>query len=78
MCDSARCPQATHHAVHRDAWAGHAENTKTFLSSLGPTRKTERARLQGDLDRALAVIASIDAAARPAPGAADEQEEPCG
>jgi integrase len=78
MCDSARCPQATHHAVHRDTWAGHAESTKTFLGSLGPTRKTERARLQGDLDRALAVIAGIDAAARPAPGAADEQEEPCG
>ena len=62
MCDSARCPQATHHGVHRDAWAEHAESTRTFLGGLGPTRKTEKARLQGDLDRAARVIAGIDAA----------------
>jgi hypothetical protein len=71
MCDSARCPQATHHAVHREAWAQHAESAKTFLGSLGQTRKTEKARLQGDLDRAMAVIAGTDAAA-------GRQEEPCG
>ncbi len=63
MCDSARCPQATHHAAHREAWARHAESTRTFLGSLGPTRKIERARLQGDYDRAVRVIAGIDAAA---------------
>ena len=62
MCDSARCPQATHHGVHRDAWAEHAESTRIFLGGLGPTRKTEKARLQGDLDRAARVIAGIDAA----------------
>jgi integrase len=78
LCDSARCPQATHHAVHRDAWAGHAGSTKTFLGGLGPARKTEKARLQGDYDRAIRVIAGIDAATQPAPSAADEQEEPCG
>ncbi len=77
MCDSARCPQATHHAVHRDAWAGHAENTRIFLGSLGPTRKAEKARLQGDLDRAMAVIAGIDAAIS-ATGNGGQQEEPCG
>ena len=25
MCDSARCPQATHHPCHRPVWAEHAE-----------------------------------------------------
>jgi integrase len=63
LCDSARCPQATHHAVHRPVWAEHAENTKVFLGSLGPGRATEKARLRGDYDRAMRVIAGIDAAA---------------
>ena len=65
MCDSARCPQATHHQRHRPVWAEHAERTKTFLGQLGKTRTTERARLHGDYDRALRVIAEIDAAATP-------------
>jgi len=63
MCDSARCPQATHHPRHRDVWASHAAATKTFLGALGRTRTTERARLQADYDRAIRVIASIDDAA---------------
>ena len=62
MCDSARCPQATHHAVHRPVWAEHAERTKTFLGQLGKTRVAERDRLTGDYNRALRVIADIDAA----------------
>ncbi len=66
MCDSARCPQATHHPRHRDVWASHATATKTFLGALGRTRTTERARLQADYDRAVRVIAGIDAAAPPA------------
>jgi hypothetical protein len=74
MCDSARCPQATHHAIHRPVWAEHAHNTTTFLGGLGPTRKTEKARLQGDYDRAIRVIAAIDAAT----GTGDEQDRPCG
>jgi len=65
MCDSARCPQATHHPCHRPVWAEHAQQTKTFLGSLGPARKTERARLQTDLDRALRVLDTIDTAANP-------------
>ncbi|MGH3824595.1 MAG: hypothetical protein ACRDRA_17445 [Pseudonocardiaceae bacterium] len=65
MCDSARCPQATHHPCHRPVWAEHAAQTKTFLGSLGPTRKTERTRLQADYDRALRVIANIGAATTP-------------
>ncbi len=60
MCDSARCPQATHHPCHRPIWAEHAQQTTAFLGTLGPTRKTERARLQADLDRAERVLAEID------------------
>jgi integrase len=63
MCDSARCPQATHHPCHRPVWAEHAENTKTFLGQLGPARKTEKARLQAEYDRAARVLARIDEAA---------------
>jgi hypothetical protein len=62
MCDSARCPQATHHPVHRPVWAEHAERTKTFIGQLGKTRTAERARLRTDYDRALRVVAEIDAA----------------
>jgi len=65
MCDSARCPQATHHAVHRPVWVEHAERTKTFLGQLGKTRATERDRLTGDYNRARRVIADIDAATTP-------------
>jgi len=72
MCDSARCPQATHHSHHRPVWAQHADQTKTFLGSLGPTRRTERDRLQGDYDRALRVVAAIDAAMTPTTGGGEE------
>lgn len=61
MCDSARCPQATHHPCHRPVWAEHAQQTATFLGGLGRTRKTEHARLQGDYDRAQRVLSAIDA-----------------
>ena len=64
MCDSGRCPQATHHQHHRPVWAEHAERTKTFLGQLGKTRTTEHARLQADFDRAVRVITSIDTATR--------------
>ncbi|MEV0136381.1 hypothetical protein AB0H83_49165 [Dactylosporangium sp. NPDC050688] len=60
MCDSARCPQATHHPCHRPVWAEHAAQTKTFLGSIGPGRKTERTRLQADLNRALSMLDAID------------------
>lgn len=62
MCDSACCPQATHHPCHRPVWAEHARQTVTFLGDLGATRTTERARLQADHDRAVRVLADIDAA----------------
>jgi hypothetical protein len=67
MCDSARCPQATHHAGHRAVWAEHAERTKTFLGQLGKTRNTERARLTADYARALRIITEIDTATTATP-----------
>ncbi|MFJ9840949.1 site-specific integrase [Kitasatospora sp. NPDC101155] len=62
LCDSARCPQATHHPCHRPVWASSAENKKVFIGSITRGQKTERARLQADLDRDLRVLAEIDAA----------------
>lgn len=67
MCDSARCPQATHHPRHRSVWAEHVETTATFLGALGPTRKIERVRLQADYQRAQRVLADIDRAQPPTP-----------
>ncbi|EXU67262.1 hypothetical protein Z951_15450 [Streptomyces sp. PRh5] len=62
MCDSARCPQATHQPCHRPVRAEHAKRTETFLGQLGTTRETERTRLQAGCDRALHVVTEIDAA----------------
>jgi hypothetical protein len=67
MCDSARCPQATHHPIHRPVWVEHAERAKVFIGQLGKTRTTERSRLRSDYDRAQRVITEIDAAATTSP-----------
>jgi hypothetical protein len=78
MCDSARCPQATHHPQHRDVWVEHAATTKTFLGQLGPTRTIERARLSADYERAVRVRDAIDAAraaAHPADVGTKPQEQ---
>jgi integrase len=71
MCDSARCPQATHHACHRPAWEASAENARVFLGSLGRGQKTERARLEAELARSQRVLSEIDAASSTAPAAED-------
>ncbi len=65
MCDSARCPQATHHPCHRDVWAETVTASTVFLGMLGRTRKTEHTRLKAELDRAQRVVDAIDAAADP-------------
>ncbi|GAA3839634.1 hypothetical protein GCM10022403_084890 [Streptomyces coacervatus] len=62
MCDSARCPQATHHIGHRTVWVSAAENKKVFIGNIGRGQKDEKARLQKELDRDLRVLAEIDAA----------------
>ena len=63
MCDSARCPQATHHPRHRAAGAKTAEDHAVFLGQIGRTRKAEHARLNAELGRARRVLGAIDAAA---------------
>jgi hypothetical protein len=62
LCDSARCPQATHHARHRPIWAEHAT---TFQAFLGNPRvpKGEQARLRPEHNRVQRVVDSIDEAA---------------
>lgn len=76
MCDSARCPQATHHPCHRPVWADAVAGTTAFIGSLGRTRTTERARLQAELGRAERVVASIDAASAAAGKAGDHADQP--
>ncbi|MER5396128.1 site-specific integrase [Streptomyces sp. NPDC002599] len=62
MCDSARCPQATHHSRHRPVWEKTVEQNKVFIGMLGHGQKAERARLEAELARAEKVLADIDAA----------------
>jgi hypothetical protein len=73
MCDSARCPQATHHPCHRPVWADAVTSATAFIGSLGRTRATERTRLQAELDRAQRVLDSIDAATAKEDGDADHR-----
>ncbi|WEP00731.1 hypothetical protein A6P39_041895 (plasmid) [Streptomyces sp. FXJ1.172] len=66
MCDSARCPQATHHPCHRPVWAESADSNKVFIASIGRGNKAERQRLEAELARAERVVSEIDAAYGPA------------
>jgi hypothetical protein len=75
MCDSARCPQATHHPCHRPVWADAVASTTAFIGSLGRTRTAERSRLQSELDRAKRVVATIDAATAEAGKAGDHADQ---
>jgi len=68
MCDSARCPQATHHPRHRPVWADAVAKTAVFLGELGPTRKGERRRLEAEHARAVRVLGEIDNASATAAG----------
>jgi hypothetical protein len=63
MCDSARCPQATHHAGHRPVWAASAESKKVFIATIGRAQRTEKARLHAELARDERVLSETDAAA---------------
>lgn len=72
MCDSSRCPQATHHSCHRDAWATAALSGRAFISKIGRGQKTERARLMAEVERAEHIVAAIDAAARGGPRGTDQ------
>ncbi|MEU1005905.1 hypothetical protein [Streptomyces tibetensis] len=72
MCDSARCPQATHHSCHRDAWATAAVSGRAFISKIGRGQKTERARLMVEVERAEHIVAAIDAADHGGPRGTDQ------
>ena len=63
MCDSARCPQATHHSCHREIWAEAVTQHEQFIAALPRSQKTEKARLEAELARARRVLEGIDAAA---------------
>ncbi|MFC9817866.1 hypothetical protein ACFVJM_38120 [Streptomyces virginiae] len=71
LCDSARCPQATHHPCHRPTWAENAERTKTFLGTIPRGHTAARERARADLARTLRVLEEIDTAAA-SPGPARE------
>jgi hypothetical protein len=62
MCDSARCPQATHHLEHRQVWADHAEHTRTVFLGNPRLSTLEKSRAQATFDRAVRILAEIDAA----------------
>jgi integrase len=62
MCDSTRCPQATHHPCHRPVWDEQARTLTTLIGGLSRRQSTERRRLQAELARVQQVIAGIDAA----------------
>jgi len=64
-CDSARCPQATHHPCHREIWAGAVTQHEQFIAALPRSQKTEKARLEKELARARRVLAGIDAPTGP-------------
>jgi hypothetical protein len=62
MCDSIRCPQATHHQVHRQIWDDKAKVLRTFIGGIGKRQAAERDRLTRELARAERVLDEIDAA----------------
>ncbi|GAA3837542.1 integrase [Saccharothrix violaceirubra] len=62
MCDSARCPQATHHPCHRPVWDQAVQSTTVFLGNLSRGQTGEKARLETQLARARHVLADLDTA----------------
>ncbi|MEU5384179.1 hypothetical protein [Kitasatospora cineracea] len=66
LCDSARCPQATHHPCHLPVWKSQADNNKVFLAN-PRFPKAEKTRLLPELERAQRVVDEIIAAGA-APG----------
>ncbi|MCP3822662.1 site-specific integrase [Streptomyces sp. A3M-1-3] len=63
LCDSARCPQATHHPCHRPVWIETVRTNKAFIDGLPRVQKAERTRLTAAVERGERVVAEIDAAA---------------
>jgi hypothetical protein len=74
MCDSARCPQATHHPQHRQVWADHAQHTQAVFLGNPRLSRPERARAEVAFDRAMRIVGEIDATATPAAKETDYDE----
>ncbi len=57
LCDSSRCPQATHHLVHRSVWQTTADNGVVLLANprIPPA---EKARLRAEHERSMRVLGS--------------------
>ncbi|MFF3820616.1 hypothetical protein ACFYYD_29210 [Streptomyces bluensis] len=62
LCDSSRCPQATHHMVHRSVWQTAADNSIVLLAS-PRIPAGEKDRLRAEHERSMRVLEEIDAAA---------------
>lgn len=75
MCDSARCPQATHHPCHRPVWASAAASSRVFIGKIGRSRKAEKSRLTAEAERAEHVVAAIDASLAAATGGVHGQDQ---
>jgi hypothetical protein len=75
MCDSARCPQATHHPCHRPVWASAAASSRVFIGKIGRSQKVEKSRLTAEVERADHVVAAIDAALASAAGEVHGQDQ---
>lgn len=73
MCDSARCPQATHHRQHRAVWADTADTISQFLGN-PRVPPAEKRRLKHEHERAVRVLGEIDAATA-AEAAPDDEPE---
>ncbi|MFF2787662.1 integrase [Streptomyces sp. NPDC058049] len=58
MCDSARCPQATHHPCHLPVWENTAASNTVFLDN-PRFPKAEKARLKSELERAQQIVNEI-------------------
>jgi hypothetical protein len=61
LCDSARCPQATHHPCHLPVWQSQADSGKVFLEN-PRFPKAEKIRLVPEVERAQRVVDEIIAA----------------
>ncbi|MFJ2193619.1 site-specific integrase, partial [Kitasatospora sp. NPDC087861] len=62
LCDSSRCPQATHHLVHRSVWHAAANNGAVLLAS-PRIPAGEKERMRAEHERSMRVLQEIDKAA---------------
>jgi hypothetical protein len=61
MCDSARCPQATHHPCHLPVWQSQVASGQAFLDN-PRFPEGEKTRLSAEVERAQRVTDEIIAA----------------